>query len=575
MRCRGVAASAFFVVTALVVAHPAVASRAGVGAHPGELRVPAGYEVVARQPVADGVEHVLLRRAAPDQVVNVAFIAPGAPVALRPVLSNEAVAGPGPRRERTSAMCARVRCLIAVNGDYAVPQIDEPFGDVIIDGRTVRSSTTPHDQLLVGPPGAGPSRGLRLATGALPAGGALVASDLSRVQVHAVNVPRSAEQLVVYLPTYGPSTGTNQFGAELVVEVGEGADAATGGAVSVRLVDFRDGVGDTPIPPHGAVLSGHGAAGDQLRELWRRVQEKVISPDAALRVERPADVLHSVGGSPVIVRDGKATVPPPTDDFVTGRHPRTIVGWNASGASMLVTVDGRQPGYSEGMSLAEAAALLLGLGADQALNLDGGGSTTFVVGGGVVNRPSDRAVRRPGENGERIVRVPSPRDVVLGQVERPVTIALALVPVDVATFAGAAGGDAAGADAGAVGGGGSGGRAFGAAAASSGTLLPRWEYPEIDADLLPMIAVGGPTADGAMPAIVPGTEPVRPGSSLPAVPLALAVLLLAAAVAAAGATLRTPAVRAEAIAAARSLRRLRVGDIGRPIRYAKVSNGKG
>jgi exopolysaccharide biosynthesis protein len=61
----------------------------------------------------------------------------------------------------------------------------------------------------------------------------------------------------------------------------------------------------------------------------------------------------------------------------------------------LITIDGRQPGRAIGMSFGELQALLARLGAIDALNLDGGGSTTMVVGGEVVNRPSDPTGPRP------------------------------------------------------------------------------------------------------------------------------------------------------------------------------------
>jgi exopolysaccharide biosynthesis protein len=62
---------------------------------------------------------------------------------------------------------------------------------------------------------------------------------------------------------------------------------------------------------------------------------------------------------------------------------------------LIATVDGRQPGVSVGMSLAELASLLLEFGASDAINLDGGGSTTMVVNGKLVNSPSDQTGERP------------------------------------------------------------------------------------------------------------------------------------------------------------------------------------
>ncbi|MFT7696425.1 MAG: exopolysaccharide biosynthesis protein, partial [Candidatus Latescibacterota bacterium] len=94
--------------------------------------------------------------------------------------------------------------------------------------------------------------------------------------------------------------------------------------------------------------------------------------------------------------------------FAEERHPRTAVGYSQNGEVLfLVVVDGRQPGYSVGMTLAELAGFMRMRLADfssthenayQALNLDGGGSTTMVVEDEVVNSPSDQTGERPVAN---------------------------------------------------------------------------------------------------------------------------------------------------------------------------------
>jgi len=106
-------------------------------------------------------------------------------------------------------------------------------------------------------------------------------------------------------------------------------------------------------------------------------------------------ILDTSGGSPTLVRNGRVLAG--NVDGTTPfhrRNPRTGVGATADGRLLLVTVDGRQPGYSVGMSLRELAELFVGLGAQAAINLDGGGSTTMVLDGVVVNRVSDPQERR-------------------------------------------------------------------------------------------------------------------------------------------------------------------------------------
>lgn len=108
-------------------------------------------------------------------------------------------------------------------------------------------------------------------------------------------------------------------------------------------------------------------------------------------------------GSHTLVDDGANVAPTGTEGF-EGPNPRTAAGVSEDGQFLhLVAVDGRQPGYSEGTTLFETAELMLALGAFDALNLDGGGSTTMVradnAGGSVlINRPSGGEPRFNGNN---------------------------------------------------------------------------------------------------------------------------------------------------------------------------------
>ena len=105
-----------------------------------------------------------------------------------------------------------------------------------------------------------------------------------------------------------------------------------------------------------------------------------------------ARAADAVGGAGLLMLRGR----PITDwsveklaaGFDTTRHPRTMIGDDRS-AIWLITVDGRQPALSLGMSFVELQRLARRLGLRSALNLDGGGSTTMVVRGAIVNHPSD------------------------------------------------------------------------------------------------------------------------------------------------------------------------------------------
>jgi Exopolysaccharide biosynthesis protein related to N-acetylglucosamine-1-phosphodiester alpha-N-acetylglucosaminidase len=113
-----------------------------------------------------------------------------------------------------------------------------------------------------------------------------------------------------------------------------------------------------------------------------------------------------VSAGPILVRDGRLSIDAATEGVVDPadlsfgyawaeqRQPRTLAGTDSRGRLLLVTIDGREPGISEGATLQEAAELMRGLGAVNALNLDGGGSTAMAVNGAVVNKPSDATGER-------------------------------------------------------------------------------------------------------------------------------------------------------------------------------------
>lgn len=103
---------------------------------------------------------------------------------------------------------------------------------------------------------------------------------------------------------------------------------------------------------------------------------EVTSPNTP---REQVQLYNAVTGSDQIVTDGKPIEPQPDRAFATITHPRTAIGITKHNTLLLVTVDGRQPGFSEGVSLNELAQLMIELGAVQALNLDGGGSTTMAI----------------------------------------------------------------------------------------------------------------------------------------------------------------------------------------------------
>jgi hypothetical protein len=158
---------------------------------------------------------------------------------------------------------------------------------------------------------------------------------------------------------------------------------------SRSLADYYPHEGD-PVHPRGFTAS-------QGKVYWTtdaNFPTLYISSRGSLSFDAPAHPYNAISGDPMLVSGG--TQMPNLDD--TDLHPRTAVGYARNGRYLyLVVVDGRQPFYSEGITLKELADVMVSLGAQYAMNLDGGGSSTIVVEGAdgiprVLNSPIDNYI---------------------------------------------------------------------------------------------------------------------------------------------------------------------------------------
>jgi hypothetical protein len=191
-------------------------------------------------------------------------------------------------------------------------------------------------------------------------------------RINGVNRERRAQELILYTPDLGPSTLT-KGGFEVSLSA-KGQVLATSDA------------GNTPIPVGGKVLSGSGGAADWLRQAVTK--DRKLQIDTRLVSDASCPMLDLIGGGPRIVRNGQPDLSETGFRHANVRHPRTVAGIQADGTILFVILDGRRLN-SVGMTLAELANLMIHLGAVEAVNLDGGGSSTMWAAGHVWNTPSD------------------------------------------------------------------------------------------------------------------------------------------------------------------------------------------
>ncbi|HMA54192.1 MAG TPA: phosphodiester glycosidase family protein [Acidobacteriota bacterium] len=336
--------------------------------------------------VAPGVERIEIRRGdfalgiGPDRwVINVLVLDPS-----RTRLALGRAHDKGVGTETTSSIARRRGALAAVNGGYfrtEGPYRGEPAGIVLSAGKILSEPYRRRPGLAVSSRG----RRTRLAVVDAVVRVEAVASKNARRGIDGVNRPRLLDELILFTPELDRTTMTGPEGTEVIIDRG-------------RVAAVTSGKGDAPIPGSGWVLSGSGTAAAWLRAEFRRGARCELRSDVRLSPRPAFAVDFVVGGGPRLVRNGRPATNDPglyNPGFSDARHPRTAVGVRADGRILLVTVDGRQPERSVGMTIPELAALLIEIGAVEAINMDGGGSTTMVAGGRVVNSPSDLAGERP------------------------------------------------------------------------------------------------------------------------------------------------------------------------------------
>lgn len=215
------------------------------------------------------------------------------------------------------------------------------------------------------------------------------------------------EGTALFTPRYGattpPDTARHPVEAALA-SLGRRADTT----LYLRRGVVRSGAG-TPIPRDGAVLWAFGARATEVQAMAEGDTVRVLLGVLPRLPGGRAPALI-VGGWPRILRDGRtvAADAPVVEGTISRnaeiRHPRTAVGYSRDGATLIiVAVDGRSA-TSVGMTLVELAALMRRAGAWNALNFDGGGSTTMVIDGTLVNVPSDSTGERAVGNAILVVK---------------------------------------------------------------------------------------------------------------------------------------------------------------------------
>jgi hypothetical protein len=358
--------------------------------------------------LADGIRYQkgTMRTNGGKQTVRVARVDTTNPnVRLRSLLSNDLVVG----RERPTALVRRkgtatLRPMVATNGDMSARQrVDAwaaPNSMAVSNGELMVAQACTRPILGIDSTGRARISEVRVHVTLDPRGS-------PARQVHRVNTHRDDSHVVLYTRRFARRTQTAPGGIEVVLDLPRTLRPSD--VQEVRVLRVRRGGGNTELKWGQAVLSVKSSKSDWVRKL--RVGQRLdLRTQIVRRVNAPCggkiaraagwdDIVEAMGGNHWTSRNGK-DASPSYRLYPAGsrRHPRTNVGITADGRVLMVAVDGRQPGYSIGVTLAEAGRLMRSLGAVHSFNLDGGGSTYF----GRRRDGQFRVDNRPSDGRERM-----------------------------------------------------------------------------------------------------------------------------------------------------------------------------
>lgn len=347
--------------------------------------------------IADGIEHAKFTRKIKDEPVNVNLLKLDlTKVRLDVVHALDSGVGV----ETTSSIATRHNAIAAINAGFfkmtGVYQGD-PSGVLQIDGKLLSESYGNRIALILDDD-ISETKATFAHLNKSGIIGFKTKKDKKFFMDVGLNRQRGKDDLLIFTPEFHRTTLTDSNGLEIIVK-------------SDGSFQVIDGKGSNLIPNNGFVISASGKKRDELLALvkltvkieigWAsdytvlgKNTEKMPSKNEPIKFSE--DI---VGGIPQLIKNGKIEITWKEEkigkEFVETRHPRTAVAKLKDGKFLLVAVDGRQPNVSVGMNLYELSEMLLEFGAVEAMNLDGGGSTTMFVKDKVVNSPSDKTGERP------------------------------------------------------------------------------------------------------------------------------------------------------------------------------------
>ena len=267
-------------------------------------------------------------------------------------------------RAQIRTIAQKHNSIVAVNAGYFKPQTGVPLGALVIDGEVLTGPI--YNRVGIGIIQENNQTRFVMDKVAM---NITIKSNKSTLKADNINQPRMlSTYTIIYTPQWGNMS-------PMAAKYGKVAAVSNGKIIAMSANQIA-------IPKDGFVISAPAKILDKL------ALERNITYDIKLN-ETFKDADHIIGAGPYLVKNGEVFVDVTDQKFasITGRNPRSAVGYNDKNELIIVTIDGREES-SVGVTLTQLAYIMKGLGCTYAMNFDGGGSSVIYVNGRVTNSPA-------------------------------------------------------------------------------------------------------------------------------------------------------------------------------------------
>ena len=314
--------------------------------------------------VTDGVAHIKFVKYINNKPVKVNVVEVNPKINSKLVIKPQTAGEKLNKRAKISSIAKRENAIIALNGGYFKPQTGVPLGSLMVDGEYLTGpiynragiGITQNDEgtfFTIGKTGIN----------------AQISNEKINLKIDNINQPR---MLSTYTLVYTPIWGNT---APVAPKYGANAVIANGNVIKMTANPVE-------IPSNGYVISGPKEKIFQLAG----AKGLILNVKAT---ENFKNVDHIIAGGPYLIKNGEIYIDYKDEKLsaITGANPRSAIGYNKDNEFILVTIDGREKA-SVGMTLYQLAKLMQSLGCQNAINLDGGGSSVLYVKGYIKNSPA-------------------------------------------------------------------------------------------------------------------------------------------------------------------------------------------